>query len=458
MSETNRLKLPFIMGSQAQKHVTHNEALLAVDALVQLAVVSRGLSAPPADPAEGARYIVGAAPSGAWMGQGGRIAAFDAGAWRFHLPAEGWRCWVADEARVLVHAAGTCQVLRAEGPEVVPKLGILTTPDAQNRFALKSNAALLTHDDVTPGTGHMTVTLNKSAAGRDGGLIFQTGYSSRALLGTFGSDAFQVKVSADGSVFSPVLVADPGGKLALGGPVDPAVVEPIQLRAPVRIHANKAVIEASSGTVALHLAHTQSGAHGGFLLSAGATGAFSIIDQQFGTRLTVASGGGIEPGADNVASLGSATRRFASVYAATGVIQTSDARDKAAISIFPGTLATSLLQAIDPVTFRWTDGETFASAEAERAGEGGGAAGPGDEGGATGTRELGFIAQDVRRALRAEAVDFGVWGLSDRDDPDSRQWLRPDQLLPILWSALKATRAELTELKARMDPTALPGS
>ncbi|MGC4023892.1 MAG: DUF2793 domain-containing protein [Mesorhizobium sp.] len=59
MEETSNLALPYILPSQAQKHVTHNEALRRLDALVQLAVVSRATGTPPASPTEGDRYIVG---------------------------------------------------------------------------------------------------------------------------------------------------------------------------------------------------------------------------------------------------------------------------------------------------------------------------------------------------------------------------------------------------------------
>ena len=44
--------------AQAQKHVTHNEALRILDTLVQLAVLDRDLTAPPGSPAEGERWIV----------------------------------------------------------------------------------------------------------------------------------------------------------------------------------------------------------------------------------------------------------------------------------------------------------------------------------------------------------------------------------------------------------------
>lgn len=39
--------LPLILPAQAQKHVTHKEALLALDAIVQLAVPGRNRTAPP---------------------------------------------------------------------------------------------------------------------------------------------------------------------------------------------------------------------------------------------------------------------------------------------------------------------------------------------------------------------------------------------------------------------------
>jgi len=49
---TNRL-LPYILAAQAQRHVSHNEALRRLEALVQLAVVDRDPDTPPAAPDEG---------------------------------------------------------------------------------------------------------------------------------------------------------------------------------------------------------------------------------------------------------------------------------------------------------------------------------------------------------------------------------------------------------------------
>jgi len=55
MTDTPHLGLPTLAAAQAQKHVTHNEALHRLDALVMLAVADRDLAAPPAAPAEGDR-------------------------------------------------------------------------------------------------------------------------------------------------------------------------------------------------------------------------------------------------------------------------------------------------------------------------------------------------------------------------------------------------------------------
>lgn len=107
MSEwTTHLKLPVLAAAQAQKHVTHNEALALVDLVVQLAVVSDSVSAPPADPDEGERYIVPAGATGTFAGHEYTIAAFDGGVWRFLAPVEGWAAWVQSLGAMRVYSGG----------------------------------------------------------------------------------------------------------------------------------------------------------------------------------------------------------------------------------------------------------------------------------------------------------------------------------------------------------------
>lgn len=102
MSDSIHLALPYIAAAQAQKHVTHNEALRILDALVMLAVKDRDLSAPPGSPADGDRYLVKPTGSGAFAGKDGRIAHYRDGAWAFHEPQAGWTCYVEDEDLLLV--------------------------------------------------------------------------------------------------------------------------------------------------------------------------------------------------------------------------------------------------------------------------------------------------------------------------------------------------------------------
>ena len=104
--ETTILSLPLILPAQAQKHVTHNEALKVLDALLHLSVLSRAVTAPPASPAAGDRYIVPAGATDAWTGQTKAVAAWQDGAWTFHAPREGWLAQVTDENRLLVFRAG----------------------------------------------------------------------------------------------------------------------------------------------------------------------------------------------------------------------------------------------------------------------------------------------------------------------------------------------------------------
>lgn len=214
MDETANLKLPYILAAQSQKHVTHNEALRALDALVQLAVLDKDLTAPPGSPAEGARYIVAASPTGGWSGQAGKIAAYRDGAWGFHTPFEGWLAWVADEDTLYVFN-GTSWIPNPAGGggavNPVSLVGVNATADATNRLSVSSPASLFNHE----GAGHQ-VKINKASAAHTGSVLFQTGFSGRAEFGLTGDDDFHVKVSPNGSGWTEALLINKSSG-AVGG-------------------------------------------------------------------------------------------------------------------------------------------------------------------------------------------------------------------------------------------------
>lgn len=94
---TERLALPLLATAQAQKEMTHNEALVLLDALVQPTVVSVAPVAVPTTPIAGQAWVVGTAPTGPWAGHAGDLAIFTAGGWRFVAAREGMQVWsIAD--------------------------------------------------------------------------------------------------------------------------------------------------------------------------------------------------------------------------------------------------------------------------------------------------------------------------------------------------------------------------
>ncbi len=93
MPDTAKLGLPLVAAAQAQKHVTVNESLTRLDALVQLDLTTIGATVPPASPADGEAHAVGVGATGAWTGEDGRVAVFANGGWVFLTPRSGWQGW-----------------------------------------------------------------------------------------------------------------------------------------------------------------------------------------------------------------------------------------------------------------------------------------------------------------------------------------------------------------------------
>jgi len=212
MDATANLKLPFILPSQAQKHVTHNESLLLLDSIVQLSVLDRDMNDAPAELAEGDRYIVAAGASGTWAEQSGKIAAFQDGAWTFLDPRVGWQAWVADEGTFVVWNGAEWATSGSSEISELQNLGLFglgTTADSENVFAAKLNKALWTAKGVGEGgDGDLRYTLNKEGADDVLSMLLQSGWSGRAELGLIGSDDFSLKVSPDGSAWREALSVD----------------------------------------------------------------------------------------------------------------------------------------------------------------------------------------------------------------------------------------------------------
>lgn len=212
---TPNLTLPYILPAQAQKHVTHNEALQRLDLLAQLRVQSFGAETPPATPLAGQVWALGANPVGDWSGQGGQLAARIGGGWSFIPPREGWCAFGLAEGALRIWRGAEWRAVPLDHLEGV---GVNTGYDATNRLAVAAPATLLTHE----GAGHQ-LKINKASAAQTASLLFQSNWSGRAEMGLAGSDDFAVKVSADGAIWTEALRiarATGAASLAAGTQID----------------------------------------------------------------------------------------------------------------------------------------------------------------------------------------------------------------------------------------------
>ena len=97
MSNTPRLGLPLLQAAQAQKYVTVNEALVLLDGVGQLSLLSAETTLPPALANDGDCYGVPVGAVNDWAGRDGEIAIYSNGGWVFVVPQKGWRAWIADK-------------------------------------------------------------------------------------------------------------------------------------------------------------------------------------------------------------------------------------------------------------------------------------------------------------------------------------------------------------------------
>lgn len=132
-STTPRFALPYLAVAQAQKEVTHNEALTLVDALIHAAVEAGPQNDPPATPMPGQCWLVGGAAVGDWTGQAAAIALWTVGGWRFAAPRAGMRATrLSDGARLRFDAGAWV----APATISAPSGGSTTDVEARSAIAM----------------------------------------------------------------------------------------------------------------------------------------------------------------------------------------------------------------------------------------------------------------------------------------------------------------------------------
>lgn len=223
---TSRFNLPYIMPGQAQKHVTHNEAVRALDSLLNVSVISRDINTPPDMPNGGDSYLIGAAPQGIFAEHSSALACFVDGAWMFYPPVQGLIVNVEDENICLIYRGQEWAQLGIDGDIDISNLsfetfGINGDADIFNRLVLNSDASLFNHN----GGGHQ-LKINKAQESETASLLFQNDFSGRAEMGLAGEDDFAIKVSDNGSEFKAAMsVSRESGEVSF--PETPHLIQPV---------------------------------------------------------------------------------------------------------------------------------------------------------------------------------------------------------------------------------------
>lgn len=239
MSNTSNLQLPYLAVGQAQKHVTVNQSLRRLDAVVQLGVVSATTTAEPASPADGAVYIVPAGKSGTnWSAFGNwRLGYYRDGVWEEIIPHEGWLAYVRDTDQVMIytgaawadiatvlHLTGTdCLLGRlSAGAGVAEEIActaagraLIDDADARAQCAtlgtwrvVGASAVAVSVTGTTAKTALATVNIPAGAMGANGRLRVTCHYSFNASTNTktvsfeYGGTAFFARSEAGATVAS----------------------------------------------------------------------------------------------------------------------------------------------------------------------------------------------------------------------------------------------------------------
>lgn len=298
MSDTTpRTGLPYLLPSQAQKHVTVNEALKRLDAVVQATVKSRVQTNEPSIAQEGDHYLLPNGRTGpSWsLSEPGSLIGIIDGKWEAITPQRGWRVWVEDESALVVWTGSAWQAGDSVKKAGDSMTGPLELPAAGLRVG--------TNDLVVTDTG-VGVGLNDPSFG------FQVERSSE-LSCYVGPTYNQAVAYNSGNVVSGIAAWNGEPRLEL-----------------MRHNVAFAHISVSGG---------------GALMLGVNTVDYMEIDNV----------GAVKPVQANAQDLGTASVPWRDAYTQNGVVSTSDGRLKKDVG--PSPLGLNFIKQLMPVSYRWNE-------------------------------------------------------------------------------------------------------
>lgn len=162
---------------------------------------------------------------------------------------------------------------------------------------------------------------------------------------------------------------------------------------PSLVFARRASVSRPAGSVMSYQFSTSGGRAGLAFATCDGTTASNALTLRW--LMGWENGGELMPAIDNVTNLGGASNRIKEIFAANATINTSDARDKTALS----EPSEALMKAWSKVRFK-----TFQFSHAV------------DSKGGSARIHLGVVAQDVAEAFSSEGLDAGRYGLFCHDE------------------------------------------
>lgn len=153
--------------------------LRGVDGLVQPNVKGYLTNTPPGSPSDGDVYIIGAAPTGAWAGNAGKVARWYAndGTWDFYTPKNGWMIQANSARESYRYTSSAWEIFYQEGTwtPTVSGLTVVGTPTYSGKYTRSGN-------DCSFAIRVQSTTSTASAVGTT---IFSLPFTPSVLSGAF---------------------------------------------------------------------------------------------------------------------------------------------------------------------------------------------------------------------------------------------------------------------------------